>query len=241
MRVMVFEPRHERHKGLGNELARARLAASFEVGSLAPTTANLRTEAGSTPPVVIADGESVVDDVASLRRAGFPNIILVMRDGRGAARTAELLEAGADDVVIAPIKGAEIRARIEACERRARGVWRNEVAVGELTVHLCGRNPEFRGEEIALTRSEHAVLRHLALSSPHVVSKEGLHEALYGSAENAPQSTIIEVHIFHIRRKIDAAGGCGKKILPTVARRGYCLAGPKAATTRSAVPEVSAA
>ena len=223
MQIFVLEPRADRHAGLSAELARAHLPAVFLSTASMPSIRDLRGPEGSAPPVLLADDAHVPETIRQWRIAGCANPVVVMRDQRGAARTSELLDAGADDVVVIPVKGTEIRARIGAIQRRAHGLASSRISLGALTVYLCGRNPELDGREIGLTRSELAVLRHLALRSPGVVSKTGLYEALYGLSDDGPQEKIIDVHICHIRRKLDAAGGIGKDILPTEARRGYRL------------------
>lgn len=228
MHLYVFEPRADRMAALGEELARERVSP---VALGAPALANgapiLGQDGCGERALLMADLPETPELIRQIRLAGRTNPILVLRDMRGAQRTAELLDGGADDVVIAPLKAVELKSRIASILRRAHGHATGAIEIGEITAYLSGRDPEIGGQPVPLTRKEHEVFRLLALNATRLVTKDAIFDALYGMSDKPPYDKIIDVYICTLRKKIAAAARSGHNYIETVSRRGYRLAPPR--------------
>jgi two-component system response regulator QseB len=145
----------------------------------------------------------------------LPLLILTARDGID-QRIAGL-DAGADDYLVKPITIDELAARLRALVRRSAGkanaVWQQ----GALEYDPAARTARWKGERIELTGRELAVLEALMTDPQRVLSKSRLQEKLYGWGGAEPEGNSLEVHIHHLRRKIDPG------IIRTVRGVGYAL------------------
>jgi two-component system cell cycle response regulator CtrA len=137
------------------------------------------------------------------------------------AETAELLDRGADEVLVAPIKAIELKARVNAILRRSHGHASDAVKVGNIVAYFDGRDPEVAGTRMRLSQREHAVFKQLALNASKVVPKSAIYDAVYGISEMPPFEKVIDVYICKIRKKLDAATPGGGRYIETVPGRGY--------------------
>lgn len=226
MHLYLYEPREDRAKGLIGELRAAgitpvRITDAFFHGDLGL----LNREGHDVRPLLLADGPAILDQIGKLRAAGCRNPIVVMRDFRNAGAAARMLDHGADDDVVIPLKGIELASRINSITRRTHGHAAQSVRIGEVTAYFDGRDPEVGGATVFLSGREHAVFRQLALNATRVVSKAAIYDALYGMAEEQPFDKVIDVYICKIRKKIAQAAG-GHRYIETVQGRGYKLSPP---------------
>ncbi len=132
------------------------------------------------------------------------------------------LRMGADDYVLKPFSPAEVVARVAAVLRRAAPAAPRTpptLRVGPLEVDTGALSATVGGEPLALTLSEYRLLEHLARSPGQVLARgQLLAAALPGSAA---LDRVVDAHLSHLRRKLDAAGGAG--LLETVRGAGYRL------------------
>ncbi|MEO5794069.1 MAG: winged helix-turn-helix domain-containing protein [Rhodoferax sp.] len=155
--------------------------------------------------------------LARWRSAGVavPMLILTARDGAEHSITG--LDGGADDYLIKPISIDELAARLRAVLRRTSGraqsVWQH----GALEYDPASKQVRWKGETVELTGRELALLEALLKHPQRVLSKAHLQEKLYDWSSTEPESNTLEVHIHHLRRKIDPA------IVRTLRGVGYAL------------------
>ena len=151
------------------------------------------------------------------RERGFklPLLILTARDG--VEQRIEGLDAGADDYLVKPITIDELAARLRALVRRSAGQAQAAWQHGALEYDPATKVVRWKGVQVELTGRELALLEALLGQSQRVLSKAHLLEKLYDWSGSEPESNALEVHIHHLRRKIDPG------IVRTVRGVGYAL------------------
>ena len=156
------------------------------------------------------------------RELTLPVLILTARDG--VEERIAGLDAGADDYLVKPITIDELAARLRAMVRRSAGraqaVWQH----GALEYDPAAKIVRWKGVRVELTGFELALLETLLKHPQRVLSKANLQEKLYDWSGTEPESNAIEVHIHHLRRKIDPS------IVRTVRGVGYSLGAETAPT-----------
>jgi len=148
------------------------------------------------------------------RDVDSPIVVLTARDA--VEQRIAGLDAGADDYLVKPITIDELAARLRALMRRTAGKAQSVWQHGPLEYDPASRVVRWKGEDIELTRLELSVLEALLSQPQRVLSKAYLREKLYDWADT-PESNSLEVHIHHLRRKIDPG------IVRTVRGVGYAL------------------
>jgi len=151
------------------------------------------------------------------RRGGRTEPILVLTARDAVEQRIAGLDAGADDYLVKPISVDELAARLRAIGRRSAGrvqaVWRH----GALAYDPATREVSWQGTKVDLTPRECALLEVLLSHPQRVLSKALLQEKLYDWTGGEPESNALEVHIHHLRRKIQPG------IVRTVRGVGYAL------------------
>jgi DNA-binding response OmpR family regulator len=119
-------------------------------------------------------------------------------------RSAELLEAGADEVLHAGMARTELVARLKAAA--VRGARRTPVAIrlGPLTIDVSRGVANWNGTDLALTRRERQVLHALAESAGHTVRREELYRQVWGYTM-ARGDRSVDVNVKRLRTKLEAA------------------------------------
>ncbi len=170
----------------------------------------------------ILDGLEVLKRLRQ-RRNPTPVILLTARTGH--RDRIEGLDAGADDYIPKPFAPHELLARVRAVLRRtgpALPANSARVEIGELRLDPR-RREVWKGDiRVELTSIEFDILDVLMRSAGHVVSRERLAADLCRKEFTASQR-FIDVHISHVRRKLETEGqplirsirGVGYLFLPT--------------------------
>jgi len=140
------------------------------------------------------------------RRSRIPIIIVTAR-GAPEDRVAGL-KAGADDYLSKPFEPDELLARVEAVLRRSGGLrpsGSDIVEVGDVRMNIQSREVEHLGQKVELTSIEFDILELLMRSAGRVVSRDEVSSILH-QRETTPYERSLDVHISHLRRKLDCAG-----------------------------------
>jgi|SRR5215208_4693637 len=137
-----------------------------------------------------------------------PETPLVILSGRGGEiDRLRGFERGADDFVAKPFSYGELRLRLEAVLRRTRPRRRNgRVRVGDLEVDPASREVLLRGERIALSQKEFALLRALAIEPTRVWTKPELLRDVWGFRSLGTTRTL-DSHACRLRHKLGLHGG----------------------------------
>lgn len=126
------------------------------------------------------------------------------------------LDTGADDYLVKPFDLDELRARIRALSRRAKGSSSPIFKSGQITLDPSTHKVTLTGEQIKLGPKEFAILRVLMEKPGHVLSKTQIEDKLYGW-DMEIESNTIEVHVHGIRKKL------GKDAIKTIRHVGYLV------------------
>jgi DNA-binding response OmpR family regulator len=148
------------------------------------------------------------------RREPLPVLVITARDT--VQERIEGLDTGADDYLVKPFDLDELSARVRALLRRASGRPEPVIEHGPLTVSPARREVKLRGEPVALSAKEYALVEALTDRPGIVLSRAQLEERLYGWGEEI-SSNAIEVHIHNLRRKL------GEDVIRNVRGVGYMI------------------
>jgi two-component system, OmpR family, response regulator QseB len=143
-----------------------------------------------------------LDILKAVRKGGssLPVLIITARDS--VQDRVAGLDLGADDYLVKPFDLDELLARARAVIRRHEGRSSPEMVFGALSVDPVKRQVRFRGAPIDLSAREFAVLEALMKEPGAVISPKRLEDAVYGWGEEVGSNSI-EVHLHHLRRKLE--------------------------------------
>jgi len=185
----------------------------------------------STPDLLVLD--LTLPDIDGIQvcrsvreRSDVPIIMLTARD-----RVPDKvlgLEAGADDYLVKPFDYLELAARIKACLRRYRPSPEEPevVEVRDLKIDTVQRSVWKGGKKVRLTQREFTLLLVLARSAGRPLKRAEIRSSLWPDGELYSDSRVIDVHIQHLRSKLEDDPGSPQVIL-TVPGVGYMLSDKK--------------
>ena len=192
----------------------------FTVNHVATGKAALSTFTADKPEIVILDlGLPDMDglDVLKHLRAGDKGpsvLILTARDPTGDKVSG--LDLGADDYLVKPFEMPELLARLRALERRTTAAQTSRISIGPVVLDTLTHKVSVEGKELDLPRREYMLLKALMENPGRILSRESLEKKLYGWGEELASNSI-EVHVHHLRKKIQA------EFIKTVRGVGYTV------------------
>ena len=146
------------------------------------------------------DGQKLIP---KLRAASDAPIIVLSARGQEKERIVAL-DGGADDFVPKPFATGELLARIRAAlRRRAPKQLEDVIRLPGLDVDLRRRVARLAGEEIRLSRREHALLTLLASNSGNVVTHKQIMQSVWGPHANV-ETQFVRVLVAQLRQKLEA-------------------------------------
>jgi len=147
--------------------------------------------------------QSGLEVLQKLRAKGnnIPVLILTARDSLD--DRIKGLDVGADDYMVKPFDLEELNARMRALLRRSAGRAVPKLIHGDITLDPAAHEVHYKGSAVDLPPKEFAVLQTLLENVGRVISKTKLQETLY-SWEQDVASNALEVHIHHLRKKLDS-------------------------------------
>lgn len=151
--------------------------------------------------VMLPDGNGI--DICRKVKSRYPNIPVILLTGRNHVSDKVMgLESGAEDYIVKPFEVPELIARVEACLRRSTPQEERE-AVGDLVVDLKARTVHVRGREVDLTPKEYDLLCLFLSKHGEVITREFIRKSLWPSSHLYSDSRVIDVHVLHLRQKIE--------------------------------------
>ncbi|GMR05801.1 MAG: response regulator transcription factor [Gammaproteobacteria bacterium] len=160
--------------------------------------------------------------VKSVRATGNKTPILILSTLGEVDDRVKGLKAGADDYLIKPFAFSELYARLEALQRRSVNSLDMETGlqVGDLELDLLSRTVSRAGKAIELQPREYRLLEYLMRHAGQVVTRTMLLEHVWDYHFD-PQTNVIDVHISHLRSKVDK--DYATPLLHTVRGAGYMI------------------
>jgi len=153
------------------------------------------------------------------REIATPVIFLTAKDEK--EDIVQGLELGADDYLVKPFSFSELLARVRAVLRRGqKGMELSTLTVDNLTLDLINRIARRNGENIELSAKEFLLLEYLIKNAGHILTRTMILENVWGYNFDT-SSNIIDVHINHLRMKIDK--DFQPKLIHTIKGVGYVL------------------
>ena len=138
-----------------------------------------------------------------MRRSGDTRPVLILTARDAVADRVAGLDAGADDYVVKPFDLNELSARLRALLRRGAGRATPVLAHGEVELSPATREARLRGQPLALSPREFALLEALLARPGAILSRAQLEDKLYGWSDPV-ESNAVEVHIHALRKKLGA-------------------------------------
>jgi len=164
----------------------------------------------------VLDGFDVLRQLR--RRSDVPVIMLTARAGE--QDRVQGFNDGVDDYLVKPFAAAELLGRVRAILRRAAGGSSRGpqlVQFGPLTLNPRTQEACWSDTPLGLTGTEFAILEVLIRAAGRVVSRDEL-SAILHQRESTPYERSLDVHVSHLRRKID---GVGRSPIRTARGIGY--------------------
>ena len=137
------------------------------------------------------------------RRLRVPVLVLSARDSLD--DRVKGLDLGADDYMTKPFDLPEFEARVRALLRRGQSHVTNVLRHGRLQLDLEARRVFHDGRPIDFSARELAVMELLMSRQGRVVTKEQMHDRLFGWGEDVGTNAI-EVCVHRVRKKLEQHG-----------------------------------
>ena len=155
-----------------------------------------------------------------LRARGDRTPVLILTARHGLEERVRGLDLGADDYLAKPFELAELKARLRALERRAAGQASNRIEMHGVALDRGARTVTHRGKAVELSSREYALLEALLESPGRTLTRAQLEQRLYPWGREV-ESNAIEVHVHHLRAKLEPA------LIRTVRGVGYVIDSPR--------------
>jgi DNA-binding response OmpR family regulator len=152
--------------------------------------------------LMLPDGDGV--EICRTLRKQHPSLPIIMLTAKDKISDKVIgLESGADDYVVKPFETLELIARIKACLRRSTPLEEEQITIGKLHIDYKKRIVEVKNKEIILTPKEYDLLCLLISRRGSVLSREEIKNHLWKESKIYSWSRVIDVHIQHLRQKIE--------------------------------------
>ena len=170
--------------------------------------------------VMLPDGDGM--EICRELRSDMPEVPVIMLTAKDKVSDKVFgLESGADDYVVKPFETIELLARIKACLRRsAPPVKSGKASIGNIKVDFKKRLVTVSNKKVDLTPKEYDLLCFFIGCRGEVISREKIRTSIWKGSKIYSWSRVIDVHIQHLRQKIEKDPSNPKYII-TVPGAGY--------------------
>lgn len=169
--------------------------------------------------LTLPDGDGI-DFCATLRNRGLKTPIIMLTARDNISDKVIGLDCGADDYIVKPFEIIELFARIKACLRRYTGAIPNNFVFGNVEINIRKRQVKVKGLEVIFTPKEFDLLIFFVSQKGIPISRDEIRQQIWKDAALYSWSRTIDVHVQHIRQKIEEDPSDPKYIL-TISGIGY--------------------
>lgn len=148
------------------------------------------------------DGLAVLHHIQDL--PARPKVLVLSARDQVSDRV-DALNKGADDYLVKPFSFDELLARLHALGRRAKETLPLHLSIGHLCLDPLARTVDVKGQPLALTPREFALLELLLRNRGRAFSRSEILDRLVGN-ESTVSDRSVEVLVFGLRRKLDENG-----------------------------------
>ena len=200
----------------------------FEVEAASTGPEGLEKALGPEVDLVVLDvmlpGLDGLEVLRRLRAKSRVPVLMLTARGEDVDRIVGL-EIGADDYLPKPFNPRELVARIRAVLRRGEAPAhpQGRVRVQDVELDPGSRTVTRNGTPIELTTIEFDILGQLMRAAGRVLSRDQLMDALYDRPAS-PFDRSIDMHISHLRRKLEAPQFGDRPLIKTIRGVGYVFA-----------------
>ena len=171
-------------------------------------------------------GRDGIEILRTIRHKGVTTPVLILTARDSVESKVAGLETGADDYLVKPFAFPELIARIRVILRRGKSEQETYLVLSDLEMDLLTRKVIRDGQPIQLTVREFELLEYFLRNKNKIISREMLTKEIWKeSARATPLDNVIDVHITHLRKKIDDP--FPKKLLHTLRGVGFILSEQK--------------
>jgi DNA-binding response OmpR family regulator len=171
---------------------------------------------------VMLPGRDGFEILSTLRQQGLRIPILLLTAKDRVEDRVQGLDEGADDYLVKPFAFPELLARVRALLRRGSTDAGARTKIADLEMDLSNHVVTRGGQKIELTAKEYELLEYLFRYQGRVVSREMIARDIWKEvARQTPLDNVIDVHIAHLRRKVDDQ--FKSKLVHTVRGLGFVL------------------
>ncbi|HVB88431.1 MAG TPA: response regulator transcription factor [Candidatus Dormibacteraeota bacterium] len=156
--------------------------------------------------------------------------ILVLANQARPEERAQVLDTGADDLLLKPFAFSELSARVRALLRRGGRATGTVLRVEDLELNRVEHSVKRAEKRIDLTPKEFALLEYLMRNIGRRVTRAEIIEHVWNLNFDT-MTNVVDVYINYVRKKVDAASE--RKLIHTIRGVGYELRPPNAASTPS--------
>lgn len=132
------------------------------------------------------------------------------------------LNVGADDYLCKPFSFDELLARVHALLRRREGRSGTVLTFEDVEIDLATQKVSRGGEPIDLKAREYSLLVFFMRHPGEVLTRAKIYEHVWDERYDGLSNTL-EVHVFELRRKLEAHGD---RLIQTLRGRGYLFGRP---------------
>lgn len=164
-------------------------------------------------------GQNGFEILHNLRQFNNSVPVIVLSALNDTKNVIKALDEGAWDYLKKPFSFEELLARIRVIQRKLSSPFHTTtIKIGPMEINFAKREVIRAGQRLFLTNKQFALLELLWQNAEKVISKYTISEKVW-EREFDTVSNIIEVTMYHLRKKIDPEG----KLIKTIIGRGYML------------------
>ena len=168
--------------------------------------------------LMLPDGDGI--EICKLLKEQYRKTPIIMLTAKDSVSDKVMgFESGADDYIVKPFETLELIARIKACLKRTMPV-DSTIVINNLEVNFSAHTVKVKGKEIELTPKEYELLHLFITNRGEVISREFIRKKIWRESKIYSWSRVIDVHIQHLRHKIEKDPSEPEYIL-TVSGTGY--------------------